>query len=107
SFALLSDVEGYPGWYPDVVRRVHVLERDAQQRARRARATLHVAYGPLVRDFDLVLAVKLAPPTTVGLERIPHEPRDQETFKVTWRVSENSPTTIAVQLEAHLPVPRL
>ncbi len=104
SFDLLADVEGYPNWYPEAVRRVEVLERSGDRRATRARAVLHVAYGPLVRDFDLTLAVAGEAPRWVKLTRLPNEPSDPEQFEVRWRIA---PERIEVELDATLSVPRL
>lgn len=106
--ALFEDVERYPVWYPEAVRRVEVVERDGAGRALRARALLHVSAGPLVRDFDLVLAVRSEPPAAVTLERIAEHRGDDERFTVAWRVgTSGSGTRIQVRLAANLPVPRL
>jgi hypothetical protein len=104
--ALFEAVERYPDWYPDVVRRVVVVEQDAGGRPSQARAALHVAYGPLVRDFDLLLAVRAQPPT-VTLDRVPHHPGDREQFRVTWRATDGPRTRIELELDANLSVPRL
>jgi ribosome-associated toxin RatA of RatAB toxin-antitoxin module len=103
---LFTDVERYPDWYPDVVRRVTVVERDPDGRPRKVRALLHVAYGPLVRDFDLTLVVR-DEPTTVTLTRVPHGPGDPEQFRVSWRVVEGARSRIELRLNANLSVPRL
>lgn len=106
--ALFEDVERYPVWYPEVVRRVEVVERDAAGRAVRATAELHISAGPIVRDFHMLLAVHSESPTAVTLERIPHEPSDDEKFTVAWRVGAGgSRTRVQVRLAANLPVPRL
>src|SRR5689334_3289962 len=73
---LLAAVQGYPAWYPEVVRRVEVVESDRAGQATRARATLHVAHGPLVRDFNLLLAIATKPAGTITLARVPHDPAD-------------------------------
>ena len=98
AYALLIDVEGYPRWYPNVVREARATSPE------RARAKLHVAYGPLTRDFDLTLAVAGTPPTEVRLTRIRHDADDPERFEVTWTISDG---TISVALDADLSVPRL
>ena len=103
----LRDVERYPNWHPDVVRRVEVLERDSESRPTLARGLLHVAVGPLVKDFDLNLAITLPGPQTVKLARVPHHPGDDERFEVTWIVEEAGRTRIRLDLKATLPVPRL
>jgi hypothetical protein len=105
---LLSDVERYPSWYPEVVRRVEATERRSDGSAAEARTTLHVSQGPFNRDIDLLLAVQAEPGGMVRLTRIPHDARDQEAFSVTWRVAEaDRGTRIELQLDANLSVPRL
>lgn len=107
-FELVAAVEGYPAWYQEVVRVVDVVERDRDGRASRARATLHVSRGPLVRDFHLTLALELAPPARVSLIRLPNAAGDPEEFEVRWRLApQASGTRIGVELEANLTVPRL
>ena len=107
AFALLADVERYPTWYPDVVKRVEVVDRDAAGNPTRARTVLHLAVGPVVRDFHLLLAVRAQPPSAVNLDRVPHEPGDDEQFSVAWTVAPSAAgSRIAVRLAASLPVPR-
>ncbi len=105
-FALLHAVETYPAWYPDVVRDVEVVEHDRDGSARQARAVLHVAAGPLVQDFKLLLAVSADPPREVNLTRIPHDRSDPEQFAVTWLLAGNGRTQIHLDLRANLSVPR-
>jgi hypothetical protein len=108
SLELLNAVERYPAWYPDVVRRVEVLERRGDGTASRARTTLHVSQGPFTRDIDLVLSVETDLTGIVQLTRIPHDDRDRELFSVTWRVAQaQRGTKIDLELEAQLSVPRL
>jgi Polyketide cyclase / dehydrase and lipid transport len=104
--ALFAAVERYPDWYPEVVRRVEVTERETDGRATKARAALHVVYGPLVRDFDFLLAISVDPPAAVRLERVRSGPADEQAFRVTWRAAEGPRTRIDVRLDANLPVPR-
>lgn len=104
--ALLAAVEGYPDWYPEVVREIAILERDADERPLRVRAKLHLSRGPLSSDFDIELAVHIAP-STVTLTRIPHRGGDDELFEVDWRVEGASPTRLSLTLTAVLDVPRL
>ena len=106
-FRVLSHVEAYPQWYPEGVREVQVLERDGEGRARTLRARLHAALGRLAHDFHLLLAVQCDPPDSVRLRRIPHDPSDPERFEARWGIHGGSPTTLALELEAELEVPRL
>jgi hypothetical protein len=100
-------VDRYPTWHPEVVRTVEVLERDGDGEPTKARAVLHVAVGPLVKDFDLVLGITLPDPGTVKLMRVPNHPGDEERFEVTWHAREQGPRTqIALEVQASLSVPR-
>lgn len=99
----LRAVDGYPDWHGDVVRRVEVRERDPEGNPTRARALLHVAVGPVVKDFDLVLAITVPDPGTVKLTRIPNDARDPERFDVIWRVEGRR---IRLDVRATLSVPR-
>jgi ribosome-associated toxin RatA of RatAB toxin-antitoxin module len=103
-FALFEAVDRYPQWYPEAVRQVEVVERSADGKPAHARAQLHVAYGPLTKDFNLLLRVEAERPTQVKLTRIPHEPPDPERFEVTWLVR---PGRIELQMYANLSIPRL
>jgi ribosome-associated toxin RatA of RatAB toxin-antitoxin module len=105
--ALLADLERYPSWYPEVVRRVQVMESRPDGVPARARTTLHVAQGPLVRDFNLLLAVDTAA-DAVSLTRIPHDPSDPERFAVRWQIQRSGDAVVLhLLLEANLSVPRL
>ncbi|HTT30496.1 MAG TPA: SRPBCC family protein [Solirubrobacteraceae bacterium] len=105
--ALLANAEGYPVWYPEAVKSVVVLERDASGQASKVRTKLHVQHGPITRDFDLMMAVDVDPlQGTVKLHRIPHEPSDGEKFEVNWAVNSSSATRIHLDLAANLDVPR-
>lgn len=106
-FSLLAAVDGYPRWYPDVVRVAEVVETGEDGHPSRAQATLHVAYGPLAKDFPLVLAIALDRPRTVRLTRLPNEPGDDEQFEVIWRLEDGGATRIDLELDARLDVPRL
>jgi hypothetical protein len=105
-FELLAAVERYPDWHPDVVRRVEVVERDDEGRASKAQALLHAAVGPLVKDFDLLLAVETESPHRVSLTRIRHDASDPEEFRVLWRLREAAQTQIELTVSANLSVPR-
>jgi hypothetical protein len=103
--ALLRAVDRYPDWYPDTVQEVVVLERDATGQPCRARAKLHLSWGPVAKDFDLVLAVEVDAPSTVALRRISDRP-SSNTFDVIWRLREKAATQIDLELRATLDVPR-
>jgi hypothetical protein len=107
---LLADLEAYPGWYPDVVRSVAVIERDGYGQPSRARAKLHAAVGPVTRDFDLVLAVTRSA-DSVRLARVPRERTDPERFEVTWTLGAGPGGgpggELRLALDANLDVPRL
>src|SRR5512142_1819976 len=89
--ALLQAVDRYPDWYPDAVREVVVLERDGAGQPSRARANLHLSWGPVVKDFDLVLAIDVDAPGTVRLSRVSDRP-SANTFDVIWRLRERAAT---------------
>lgn len=106
-YELVAAVDEYPSWYPDTVQSVEVLECAADGAPVRAEATLHVARGPLVKDFHLLLAVELDPPSAVTLTRERHGPSDQEEFRVAWQLTpRGAGTEIALTLDANLSVPR-
>ncbi len=106
---LLGDVERYPTWYPEVVRRVEAIERAADGAVTQARTSLHVPNVPLVSDVALMLAVAVDPPDVVRLTRIAHGRGDEEKFEVTWRLIPDGSGTTRIDLELHakLSVPRL
>jgi ribosome-associated toxin RatA of RatAB toxin-antitoxin module len=108
-YALLVAVEDYPRWHPDVVRSAEVLERRPDGNPARAHADLHVAVGPLTKDFNLTLMIQLAPPASVTLTRVPHDSSDQERFRVSWTLAAapGGGTEISLALDANLSVPRL
>lgn len=106
-FELVAAVEGYPSWIGDAIREVEVLESDSDGRATRIRTAVHVAVGPLTRDFDLVMDVNYSDRDAVSLSRVPHEPSDAERFEVVWRVADGPPSRLAIELTATLEVPRL
>lgn len=104
---LLADLESYPRWYPEVVRRIEVVQRDGD-RVTRARATLHAAIGPINRDFELLLSVTRGT-DTVTLGREPHERSDREHFEVKWRAiaAGADHTRLELALAASLNLPRM
>jgi Polyketide cyclase / dehydrase and lipid transport len=98
---VLSDLEGYARWHPELVRDVRRLDGD------RARAVLHVAWGPVNRDLDVTLAVKREG-QRIRLIREAHERSDHERFEVTWNVEPvGAGARIDLALDAALDVPRL
>ncbi|PZS06752.1 MAG: hypothetical protein DLM64_15940 [Solirubrobacterales bacterium] len=99
-------VEDYPSWYPEVVRSVEVLEQGAGGHTSKARAVLHLARGPIVKDFDLVLEV-VVQAGAVQLRRLAHDPSDQERFEVGWVARADVDTRLDLLLVATLSVPRL
>jgi len=104
--ALLAAVDRYPGWYPEVVKEVAVLERGPDGQPQLVQTKLHVKRGPLRKDFDLVMAVGLEPHGTVTLKRARAGSSKQQ-FDVTWNTRRGEQTQIEVQLHAKLDVPRL
>lgn len=100
--ALVQAVDGYPVWYPEVVRSVEVLERDAHGMATRAQTKLHVSAGPVTKDFDLLMAVTVEPPATVKLAKVGGTAK----FDVIWRLGDGDNTRIELELDANLDVPR-
>ena len=101
--ALVEAVDGYPAWYPEVVRAVDVLERDARGLPSRAQTKLHVSAGPMTKDFDLLMAVTVEPPATVKLTKVGGNAK----FDVIWRLTDGENTRIELQVDANLDVPRL
>jgi len=102
---LLEAIDRYPDWYPQVARDVEVLERDSRGHPSRVRTKLHVSRGPVVKDFDLVLAVVVERPETVKLTRAADDPSPQQ-FEVAWRLRDEGQTRIELVLHAKLRVPR-
>lgn len=100
--ALVEAVDVYPVWYPEVVRSVEVLERDARGLPSRARTKLHLSVEAVTKDFDLLMAVIVEPPATVTLAKVGGDAR----FDVIWLLTEGENTRIALELEASLDVPR-
>jgi hypothetical protein len=105
--ALLAAIDRYPSWYPEVVREVTVIETETDGRPSRAEAVLHMAHGPLVKDFRVLLDVRVERPGTVKLVRVPHDGKDDgERFEVTWQLEARGETHIELRLDAVLAVPR-
>src|SRR5437588_7480545 len=104
--ALFEAVDKYPEWHPDVVREVSVLERDGDGRPSRVKTKLHLARGPLVKDFNLVLSVASDGSREVKLTKVRDRDSGPEQFEVTWRVQDAGRTRIQLDLGASLDVPR-
>ena len=96
-------MDGYPTWFPEMVRDVEVLQRDASDQPTRARTKLHVARGPLVHDFDLLMAIAVEPPGTVKLSKVTSD-RSPSRFDVTWSLQAAESTRIELNLSATLSV---
>lgn len=104
-FRLLEAVDRYPDWYPQAIREVDVLERDTGGQPLRARTKLHLSWGPVVKDFDLELAIEVEPSATVRLARVSGQP-SANTFEVTWHLRDDGARYIDLELRAMLDVPR-
>jgi ribosome-associated toxin RatA of RatAB toxin-antitoxin module len=103
--ALFEAVEDYPSWYPEVVQELTVLEREDDGRPSRVQTTLHVAKGPITKDFHLVLAVVSDRRSEVALRRVKQPGSGNEKFEATWHVTDSGPE-ISLDLAASLDVPR-
>ncbi|MGC9221818.1 MAG: SRPBCC family protein [Solirubrobacteraceae bacterium] len=106
-YMLLSDVEHYPQWYPDGVRRVEVLERDGDGTAMRVDAVLNAIAGPLRRQFEVRLDVERIRPTKIGLVRVADDRGDHEALTIIWllRQLNAAETEVTVEMVAYLDVP--
>ncbi|MDQ6818473.1 MAG: hypothetical protein M3018_13865 [Actinomycetota bacterium] len=102
-FALLAAVHGYPTWIGELVRAVDVLEWDAADRPTTARMAIHVARGPLVKDFEVVVSVQAKPVDSVLLARLKHEPSDREELEISWQLHSATGTGIEVSFHALTP----
>jgi ribosome-associated toxin RatA of RatAB toxin-antitoxin module len=108
-FGLVADVERYPDWYPAGVKRVEVLERDADARPTLVAARLSLGDGPLRKDFNLQLAVETTAPDTSGVElrRVKRNAADGEQMVVAWALAPDGDagTQLTVELRAALNLP--
>lgn len=107
--ALLLDIEAYPQWYPDVVRRVEIARPATDEEPVLARTTVHLGVGPIRRDFNLVMEVSSGTPDLVRLTRAAHDASDPEELSLTWHVIGKGlrETELAVEVRARLELPRL
>jgi hypothetical protein len=103
--ALLEAVDRYPEWHLDVVQEVEVLARN-DGHPTRVRTKLHLARGPLVKNFNLVMAVASDRMRQVKLTKVRDVDSGPEQFEVTWLVEDTGPTLIRLDLSANLDVPR-
>jgi ribosome-associated toxin RatA of RatAB toxin-antitoxin module len=107
-FDLVTALEKYPSWYPDVVRGVSALRRGPDGHAIEADVTLRLAIGPLKNDYGLRMAVSRRRGDEVILTRLPDDESDQEQFRVTWRFGQDDAfTDIRLEIDAYLDVPRM
>jgi hypothetical protein len=104
---LLEALEGYPSWYADVVREVTVVESGDDGLPLKAETKLHLSYGPVSRDLDLLLAVKVHRPDSVRLTHVPRGRSSGTSFDATWRLESDGDTRLTLELDATMPVPRL
>ena len=105
--ALLAALDAYPDWYPEVVSEVEVLEYGDDGLPLKAKTKLHLSYGPVSRDLDLLLAVRVHRPDLVQLTHVPRGQSSGASFDATWRLEEHAGTHLELELDATMPVPRL
>jgi hypothetical protein len=103
--ALLAAIDGYPDWYPEGVREVEVLKRNAAGQPTRVLTVLHVAVAGFDRDFHLTMTVKVDPRSRVALNKVKADSSDPP-FDVVWHVSEDEGTLIKLDLDTALPLSR-
>jgi hypothetical protein len=104
---LLAALDAYPSWYPDVVSDVQVLEHGDDGLPLKAETKLHLSYGPVSRDLDLLLAVRVHRPDLVQLTHVPRGQSSGTSFDATWRLEDHAGTHLELELDATMPVPRL
>ena len=106
-FALVADVEHYPDWYSAGVKRVEVLERGDDQRARLVATVLSVGDGPIRKDFNLNMAVTTTEPSAVDLSRVKEDAANGELMAVSWALApaDAAATQLTVALRAALNLP--
>jgi hypothetical protein len=103
----LAALDAYPSWYPDVVRQVEVLETGKGGLPVRAETKLHLSWGPVSRDLELLLAVQVERPGLVQLSHVPRGPSSGASFDATWRLENRAGTHLELELDATMPVPGL
>ncbi len=102
---MLAAVDRHRGWCPDIVRDVDVLYSRADGHPSRARMSMHIGRGTLVREFDLFLEIVVERPRIVRLMRVTDHPTNQ-VFSATWLLCLAGTTHLALELDARLRVPR-
>ncbi len=105
--AFLAALEAYPSWYPDVVRQVEVLETGKGGIPLKAETKLHLSWGPVSRDLDLLLAVQVQRPGLVQLSHVSRGTSSGASFDATWRLEDGDGTQLGLELDATMPVPGL
>lgn len=105
--AFLAALEAYPSWYPDVVKEVKVVEYGDEGLPPKAETKLHLSYGPVSRDLDLLLAVSVRSAGLVQLTHVPRGPSGGASFDAIWRLEDQEGTRLELELDATMPVPRL
>lgn len=106
-FALLLAVDRYPDAYPEVIRRVEVIDRHADGSPLTAVADVSLGLGLIQRDFALRVRVSWKKDRVVRLTRVPDDRSDLERLTLTWGINPGPPTRLTVKLRARLEVPRV
>ncbi len=104
--AFLAAIDNYPNWYPEGVRKVEVLERDATGQPTRVLTVLHVEVAGFNRDFHLTMDVEIDPGRRVALKKVKADPSDPP-FDVVWNLRQGDGTVIELEVDTALPLPRL
>lgn len=100
---VLGDVERWPEWFSRV-RHVEVLERRADGTPLRVAIEASV----LRLHLQLAAAVTVDGASRIELERVSHEPGDEEMLRLTVTVEPRGPRALArADIEAQVEVPRL
>jgi ribosome-associated toxin RatA of RatAB toxin-antitoxin module len=107
-FTHLADIERYPDWYPQTVKRLTVVERDGEGRAQKVDAQLAVAAGPISKTFNVRMQLTTLRPSLVSLERVADDRGDHEALTIKWKLAAagSDETEIQLEMTAYLDVPR-
>ena len=103
----LAALDAYPSWYPDVVREVEVVKTGKGGLPARAETKLHLSWGPVSRDLELLLAVRVERPGLVQSSHVSRGPSSGASFDATWRLEDRAGTELELELDATMPVPGL